>query len=235
MADRLRIDVVSAFPELVRSVGASSIVGRAQQRGVLELTAHDPRWWAGGRHRQIDDRPYGGGPGMVLAAPPIAGCIDFLLGRSRAPTLLMSSPQGRALDQAWVDRLAEREHLSVLCGHYEGIDERIVERYRPQEFSIGDVVVSGGELPALVLVDAVTRRLPGALGDATSAEEDSFTVDGGLLDAPCYTRPEEFDGLEVPEVLRSGDHDAIAAWRHRQRVERTRERRPDLLRDACRE
>ena len=200
----LRVDVVSLFPRLVTEHAAASIVGRARRRGRR--------------------------PGMVLAAPPLAGCLDAVLARSARPVLLMTSPQGRRLDQARVAELAAEEHLVILCGHYEGIDERIVERYRPEEFSIGDLVLSGGELPALVLVDAVTRLLPGALGDADSAVEDSFDrAGGGLLDAPCYTRPEVFDGMPIPSVLRSGDHAAIAAWRRAERERRTRARRPDLL------
>jgi tRNA (guanine37-N1)-methyltransferase len=225
----MRIDIVTLFPELIGPYLDGSIVGRARRRGLVTLEAVDPRAWAGGRHRIVDDRPYGGGPGMVLAAPPIAGCIDALSLRSARMRLLMTSPQGRRLDQARIRELAtQEEHLVVLCGHYEGIDERIVELYRPEEFSIGDLVISGGELAALVLVDAVTRLIPGALGDAASATEDSFSNDDGLLDHPCYTRPEVFRGLEVPAVLRSGDHAAIEAWRRGQRVERTRARRPDL-------
>ena len=165
---------------------------------------------------------------MVLAAPPLAACLDSVLisGRSR---LLLTSPQGRRLDQAWVRELATVEHLVVLCGHYEGIDERIVELYKPEEFSVGDLVLSGGEPAAAVLIDALVRLQPGALGDADSAVQDSFGADG-LLDHPCWTRPLEFRGLKVPEVLQSGDHAAIAAWRQAERERRTRVRRPDLLR-----
>ncbi|MHC5067497.1 MAG: tRNA (guanosine(37)-N1)-methyltransferase TrmD [Planctomycetota bacterium] len=225
----MKIDVVSLFPDMIRAAANESIVGRAMRRGIVKVDAVDPRSWAGGRHRSVDDRPYGGGPGMVLSAPPIARCLDYLLACSARPRLLMTSPQGRRLEQGWVDELATEDHLIVLCGHYEGIDERIVAHYQPEEFSLGDFVLSGGELPALVLLDAVTRLQPGALGDAASAVEDSFAGDEGLLDSPCYTRPEEYLGQRVPDVLLSGDHGAIAAWRSQQRRERTAARRPDLL------
>ena len=165
---------------------------------------------------------------MVLAAPPIAACIDALATRSPRPRILLTSPQGQRLDQGTAAQLAREQHLIVLCGHYEGIDERIVALYQPQEFSIGDLVISGGELAAMVLADAVTRLVPGALGAAASATEDSFSGPDGLLDHPCYTRPESFRGLRVPEELLSGDHARIAAWRQRQREQRTRSRRPDL-------
>lgn len=224
----MRIDIVTLFPEAVRAYLATSIVGRARHQGLLDAEVVDPRQWAGGRHRVVDDRPYGGGPGMVLAAPPIAACVEALQARSARMRLLLTSPQGRRLDQAWAGELATEEHLVVLCGHYEGIDERIVELYRPEEFSLGDVVISGGELAALVLTDAVTRLLPGALGHAESAAADSFAGEDGLLDHPCYTRPVEFHGLRVPEVLLSGDHARIEAWRREQRERRTAARRPDL-------
>lgn len=223
----MRLDLITLFPELISGFLDGSIIGRARRRRLVDIQLVDPRAWAGGRHRVLDDRPYGGGPGMVLAAPPIAACLDSVLvpGRSR---LLMTSPQGRRLDQAWVRELAAAEHLVVLCGHYEGIDERIVALYRPEEFSVGDLVLSGGEPAAAVLVDALVRLQPGALGDADSAAQDSFG-DDGLLDHPCWTRPPEFRGLTVPDVLLSGDHAAIAAWRQAERKRRTRERRPDLL------
>lgn len=223
----LHIDVITLFPAACRSYLAASIVGRARQRGLLSIDLVDPRAWAGGRHRIVDDRPYGGGPGMVLAAPPIAACIDAI--KATGPTrLLMTSPQGRRLDQPYAEELSGEHRIAILCGHYEGIDERIVDLYQPEEFSIGDYVLSGGEPAALVLIDTVTRLLPGALGHEDSAVADSFS-DDGLLDHPCYTRPVEFRGLKVPEALQSGDHGKIAAWRQTQREERTADRRPDLL------
>jgi tRNA (guanine37-N1)-methyltransferase len=219
----MKIDLVTLFPETCQAYLDASIVGRARRRGLIEIAAVDPRAWAGGRHRKVDDRPFGGGPGMVLMAPPVAGCLDHLMAQSAAPKLLMTSPQGRKLDQARVRALAQEQHLIVLCGHYEGIDERIVELYRPELFSIGDLVISGGELAALVLVDAVPRLRPGALGNAESAVAESFTA-AGEFDHPSYTRPREFRDLAVPESLMSGDHAAIERWRTAERERRTRER-----------
>ena len=206
------IRLVTLFPEAVQGYLTSSIVGRARRRGLADIEAVDPRQWAEGRHKKCDDRPFGGGPGMVLMAPPIAGCLDHLQARHPGARLLITSPQGRRLDQRFVESVAAAPAAIILCGHYEGIDERIVELYRPEPFSIGDLVISGGELAALVLTDAVTRLIPGVLGDERSAVEDSF-ANGDELDHPCFTRPREFRGHEVPEALMSGDHAAIARWR----------------------
>ena len=222
----LTVHLVTLFPELCQGYLAASIVGRAQRRGLLDARTVDPRQWAGGRFKKADDRPFGGGPGMVLMAPPIAGALDHLKGRHPGSRLLITSPQGRRLDQPYVNELAQERSLIVLCGHYEGIDERITELYRPEAFSVGDYVLSGGELAALILVDAVTRLLPGALGDERSASEDSFShVDAATgeteLDHPCYTRPREFRGLAVPEALIKGDHAAIERWRKARRAARS--------------
>ncbi len=219
----MRIDIVTIFPEACAGYLEASIVGRARRRGLIDVNLVDPRAWAGGRHRKVDDRPFGGGPGMVMMAPPLAGCLDHLLAQSRQPRLLMTSPQGRRLDQTRVAELDRDQHLVVLCGHYEGIDERIVELYHPEEFSVGDLVISGGELAALILVDALTRLRPGALGNVESAAADSFAAGGGL-DHPCYTRPREFRDIAVPEVLMSGDHREIERWRERERERRTQRR-----------
>ncbi len=222
----MRIDVVSIFPEAIAGGCAHSIVARAMRRGLVEVTPWDPRRWAGGRHRPVDDRPFGGGPGMVLMAPPIAGCLDHLLAVQPRPRLLMTDPKGRRLDQAWVRELAAERHLVVVCGHYEGIDERIAEVYGPELFSVGDYVLSGGELPALTLIDAVVRLQPGALQDPESALAESFSA-GAALDHPCFTRPRVFRDLAVPEALLSGDHAAIARWRAaRQRAQDDRAQRP---------
>lgn len=210
------IDIVTLFPEAVTPYLDASIVGRAQRRGLTRIRAVDPRPWAEGRHKKCDDRPFGGGPGMVLMPEPLAGCVDHLTARSPQARLLVTSPQGRRLDQPWVAELAQVEHLIVLCGHYEGIDQRLLDLYQPEPFSIGDLVISGGELAALILVDAVTRLLPGALNDPRSAAEDSF-AEGHGLDHPCYTRPREFRGVAVPEALMSGDHRAIERWRQQRR------------------
>jgi tRNA (guanine37-N1)-methyltransferase len=223
-ATTMRIDVITIFPEACSGYLDASIIGRARRRGLVEINLVDPRAWAGGRHRKVDDRPFGGGPGMVLMAPPLAGCLDYLMTQSPKARLLITSPQGRRLDQPAVRGLAGEQQLIILCGHYEGIDERIIELYHPQAFSIGELVISGGELAALVLVDAVVRLCPGALGNAQSALEESFSS-GDELDHPCYTRPREFGDLVVPEVLMSGDHQAIEAWRKQVRQARSGERR----------
>ena len=206
------IRLVTLFPEAVHGYLSTSIVGRARRRGLADIEAVDPRRWAEGRHKKCDDRPFGGGPGMVLMAPPIAGCLDHLLARHPGARLLITSPQGRRLDQRFVEDIAQAPAAIILCGHYEGIDERIETLYKPERFSIGDLVISGGELAALVLTDAVTRLIPGVLGDARSAAEDSF-AHGDELDHPCFTRPREFRGQEVPEALITGDHAAIDRWR----------------------
>lgn len=216
----MQIDVISIFPEMLEPVLASSIVGRARRRGLVEIEVINPRIWAGGRHKTIDDRPFGGGPGMVLAAPPIAACLDYVQTRSERPRLLMTSPQGRRFDQAFARELVAEAHVAILCGHYEGIDERIVDLYKPELVSIGDMVLSGGELAALVITDAVVRLLPGALGNAESAVAETDLA-AGAYDHPCYTRPREFRGLSVPEALMSGDHAQIEAWRAAERARRS--------------
>lgn len=223
-----RIDVVTLFPELVRAVVGSGVTGRAADAGLLELVTWNPRDFALDRHRTVDDRPYGGGPGMVMSYPPLRDAIRAA--RAAAPDgsrVAYLSPQGRRLDQAGVEELASRTGLILVAGRYEGIDERLVEAEIDEEWSLGDFVLSGGEIAAMAIVDAVTRLIPGALGDADSAEQDSF-VDG-LLDCPHYTRPEVADGRTVPAVLLSGDHAAIARWRRKQALGRTWQRRPDLL------
>jgi tRNA (guanine37-N1)-methyltransferase len=215
----VQIDVLSIFPEAVEPYLAASIVGRARRRGLVDVDVIDPRQWAGGRYKTIDDRSFGGGPGMVIAAPPVAACLDYVKTRSAKPRLLMTSPQGRRFDQTWAQELAEEAHVAVLCGHYEGIDERIVELYEPELVSVGDVVLSGGELAALLIVDAVVRLIPGALGNAQSAIEETNIAEGAY-DHPCYTRPREFRGLMVPEALLSGDHAKIEQWRAAERDRR---------------
>jgi tRNA (guanine37-N1)-methyltransferase len=224
----MRIDVVTLFPEMFGPLLQSGIVGRACARGLLQVVTWNPRDAAPDRHRTVDDRPYGGGPGMVMKVQPLRDTLR----RARqtagppGPTLYLS-PQGRLLTQAGVRELALQSRLLLLTGRYEGIDERLVQSEVDQEWSIGDYVLSGGELAAMVLIDAVTRLLPGALGDTQSAQQDSFM--DGLLDYPHYTRPEEIDGRSVPAVLLSGDHAAIARWRQRESLGRTWLRRPDLL------
>jgi tRNA (guanine37-N1)-methyltransferase len=229
------IEIVTLFPEMFAGPLDESIVKRARESGVVEIRLHDLREWARNRHRKVDDEMFGGGAGMVLKPEPLILCHDELMARARAarpaaPAALtvLTTPQGRHLDQALARRLAAGTgHLLVFCGHYKGVDERFVESCVDLELSIGDFVLSGGELAAMVLVDAVVRLLPGALGDSESAQTDSF--EDGLLDAPVYTRPAEYRGRTVPEVLLSGHHARIEQWRAEQRLQRTQRKRPDLL------
>ncbi len=220
--------MVTVFPELVEQVARYGVVGRAVDRGLVELVAWNPRSYAADRHATVDDRPYGGGPGMVMKVEPLQATIQAARGADERPARVVHlSPQGRRLDQQGVARLARHKRLIFLCGRYEGIDERLLEAEVDEELSIGDYVLSGGELPAMVAIDAAVRLVPGVLGHEDSAAEDSFAT--GLLDHPHYTRPEVFDGRSVPEVLRSGDHGAVAEWRLKQALGRTWMRRPDLL------
>jgi tRNA (guanine37-N1)-methyltransferase len=221
----LRIDVVTIFPELFPGPLAASVPGRALERGLATLTAHDLREWGLGRHKSVDDYTYGGGAGMVLRVEPIAGALDALAGADTTKVLL--DPGGEVFDQAMAADLAGRQHLLFVCPRYEGVDER-VRGMVDLELSIGDYVVSGGELPAMVIIDAVLRLLPGAIDEASPVDE-SFSA--GLLEYPQYTRPAEFRGERVPDVLVSGDHGAVEKWRREQALERTRRTRPDLLPD----
>jgi len=224
----MRIDVITLFPESLEGLTGLGVTGRAIREGRVELKAWNPRDLATDRHRTVDDRPYGGGPGMVMAVEPLSSTITAVRNEHAGETLVsLMSPQGRKLDQAGVDELAGRQGLILVCGRYEGIDERLVESDIDEQWSIGDYVISGGELAAAVVIDAVTRLLPGVLGHEQSAVEDSF-VDG-LLDHPHYTRPEVAGGKAVPEVLLSGDHEAIRRWRRKQALGRTWQLRPDLL------
>lgn len=224
----MRIDVISIFPPMFEAVGGFGITGRAVRSGLLTLRIWDPREYAEDKHRSVDDRPYGGGPGMVMRPEPLARAIAAARADSPiASRVLYMSPQGRRLDHAAVVELAGRERLILLAGRYEATDERVLAAEVDEEWSIGDYVLSGGELPAMVLIDAVVRQLPGALGDEDSAEQDSFAH--GLLDCPHYTRPEIYAGRPVPAVLLSGDHERIRRWRLKQALGRTWLRRPDLL------
>ena len=224
----MRIQVITLFPDEFRPLVSLGVTGRAFRDGTVQLELLNPRDFAGDRHRTVDDRPYGGGPGMVMAVEPLRSTIRAAKKRagpgSKAGLL---SPQGQLLDQAAMRELAQRDELILVCGRYEGIDERLIELEINEEWSIGDYVLSGGELAAAVMIDAVTRLLPGVLGDEQSAEQDSFTE--GLLDCRHYTRPERVEDLTVPPVLLSGDHGAIERWRRKQALGRTWLRRPDLL------
>lgn len=224
----MRIDVVTLFPELVEGVGAFGITARALRKGLLGLHAWNPRDYTDDRHRTVDDRPYGGGPGMVMMVEPLRRCIRAVRAQAGPEALtIYLSPQGRRLEQRMLVDLAGQRGVILVAGRYEGVDERLVAAEVDEEWSIGDYVLSGGELPAMVVIDGLTRLLPGALGGEGSAEQESFM--DGLLDYPHYTRPADSAGQKVPEVLLSGDHAAIRRWRLREALFRTRARRPDLL------
>jgi len=224
----MRVDILTIFPSIFEGFLGEGMVRIAREKGLLEVLLHDFRGFAEGPRRQVDDKPFGGGPGMVLKPEPVSRCLDALIQDTETrPRMLLPSPVGRPLDQALARELSTEPHLVILCGRYEGYDERIVEEWSFEEISIGDYIVTGGEVPAMVLVDGVTRLLPGVLGHDLSARGDTF--EAPLLDHPHYTRPAEYRGHRVPEVLLSGDHARVAAWRRDRSLERTRERRPDLL------
>lgn len=222
----MRFDILSVLPELLESPLNYSIMQRARKKGLLEVYLHHLRDYATGKHRQVDDYQFGGGAGMVMKPEPIAACIEKLCAERVYDEIIYTSPDGITLTQEHCNRLSMKQNLLVLCGHYKGVDERIRQKYVTLEISIGDYVLSGGELAAAVMVDAVGRLIPGVLNDETSALFDSFQ--DHLLAPPVYTRPASWEGLEVPEVLMSGHEQKIGEWRHEQSLERTRTRRPDL-------
>jgi len=226
-----RIALVSIFPEMFAALTEYGVSGRAVKDGLLEVRCWNPRDFTSDRHRTVDDRPYGGGPGMVMLAEPLYQALEAARAWAgedgESVRSIYMSPQGRQLDQGGVEQLSAAGNLVLLAGRYEGVDERIVESMIDEEWSIGDYVLSGGELAAMVMVDAITRLIPGALGHNQSAVEDSFS--SGLLDCPHYTRPEQYRGVAVPEVLLSGNHERIRRWRLKQALARTQQRRPDLL------
>jgi tRNA (guanine37-N1)-methyltransferase len=250
----MKFEIVTIFPDFFRGPLDYGIVRRAREAGLIEIGIHDLRAFTHDRHRTVDDRPFGGGEGMVLKPEPIADCIaslgigsrDQRLSRESKDTVVILSPQGRMFDQSVAHELAEMERVVLLCGRYEGVDERVTEHVADREISVGDFVLSGGELGAAIILDSVTRLLPGALGNAASSKQESFTAhkkraavegdepdstcsSGGLLDYPHYTRPAEWNGLPVPEVLLNGNHDEIRRWRRRRALEKTLRNRPDLL------
>lgn len=226
----MRFDVVTLFPEMFHGYLSQSLLNLAIQRKLIDVQLHNLRDWATGKHKQVDDRPFGGGPGMVLMVEPVVRAVESVRKMSsEAPHLVMLTPQGKTLNQEMVERLATHPRLLLLCGRYEGFDERVKEILQPEEVSIGDFILGGGEVASMVVIDAVSRLIPGVLGDEQSNREDSFSGTGRLLEFAQYTRPREFEGHEVPEILFSGDHGRIAAWREKQSLERTAERRPDLL------
>ena len=224
----MRIDIITLFPEMFEPVLNGSIIGRAQKSGVLEIVCHQLRDYAFDKHKRVDDTPYGGGMGMLMKAEPIALCFEDICKQiGKRPHFVYMSPQGKTLNEQAVQQFVDYDGLIVLCGRYEGVDERLIQHYVDQEWSIGDYVLSGGELPAMVLLDSIIRRLPNVMSDEQSAIQDSF-VDG-LLDCPQYTKPDHFEGLDVPEVLKSGHHANIEKWRFLQRYQRTLDRRPELV------
>jgi len=224
----VRIDILSIFPRIFETPLRESLLGKAVEAGVLDVRVHDIRESTADKHRQVDDESYGGGPGMVMKPEPVFAAVEALGAGSKRVLLL--SPAGRRLDQSLVRELAEEPWLVLICGRYEGVDERVIEGLPAEEISIGDYVLSGGEVPALVLLEAVTRLVPGVIGREESHERDSFGAEG-LLDHPHYTRPAEFRGMVVPEVLLSGNHAEIERWRRAAALEKTRRNRPDLLED----
>ena len=229
----MQVSVITLFPEMFDALSDAGISGRAIKQGLLSLATVNPRAFAEDRHHSVDDRPYGGGPGMVMTVGPLSQAIDSAKSNMNVPgkpppKVVYMSPQGKLLDQQVINELAQQDSLIVLCGRYEGIDERLIDAEVDQELSLGDYVISGGELAAMVLLDAMIRQIPDALGDSESASQDSF-AGRPLLDCPHYSRPEDIAGRVVPSVLLSGDHEAIRRWRLKQSLIRTRDRRPDLF------
>ncbi len=227
----MTFDIVTIFPELVHAITGTGVLGRAVTSGILDVAVHDLRDYATDRHRTVDDAPYGGGPGMVLKLEPFVRVVERIRRERGVPeAIVLTSPQGDVFTHAEAVRLSRLRHVVLLCGRYEGVDERVREHVATEEMSIGDYVLSGGEIAAGVIVDAVARQVPGVVGDAASVQSDSFVR--RLLDCPHYTRPSALETHQVPDVLVSGNHGEIRRWRKREAVRRTRERRPDLLADA---
>ncbi|MGY8767091.1 MAG: tRNA (guanosine(37)-N1)-methyltransferase TrmD [Pirellulales bacterium] len=229
----MRFDVLTLFPEMFPSYLGQSLLEKAITSELVEVHLHDMRKWANDKHNRVDDRPFGGGPGMVIRAEPVVECVEHIQDDSNSMTspghLVLLTPQGRKLDQTVVEELAQLERIVLICGRYEGFDQRVSDLLDPDEISIGDFILNGGEVAAMSIVDAVIRLVPGVLGHEQSSVDDSFSLGNRLLEFPQYTRPREYRGLEVPEVLLSGDHKKIAQWRAEQSILRTKQRRSDLL------
>ena len=227
----MRIDVLTLFPEMFESPMSCSILKRAQQAGLIEIALSNIRDFTTDKYRKVDDKPYGGGPGMVMMCQPVFDCFEYVQKLTTQPgRVILLSPQGQKFTQAKAQQLSTEDRLIFIAGHYEGFDERIRLGLNTEQISVGDYVLTGGELAAMIIIDAVVRLLPGALGDEISPKDDSFSA--GLLEYPQYTRPEDFRGMKVPDVLLSGHHGRIAEWRHCQAVERTKKHRPDLLKNT---
>jgi tRNA (guanine37-N1)-methyltransferase len=226
----MRLDVLTLFPEILAGYLGQSVLKLAINHGLVEVNTYNIRDWATGRHRKVDDRPFGGGAGMVLMPDPVIQCVEAVQAIGEKPgRLIMLTPQGRQFSQPVAEQYAEQQRLVLLCGRYEGFDERIIEILQPDELSIGDYILGGGETAAMVVIDAVARLVPGVLGDEESHRDDSFSGEGRRLEYPQYTRPREYRGQNVPEVLLGGNHQQIETWRRQQSVSRTRQRRADLL------
>ncbi|MDI6402185.1 tRNA (guanosine(37)-N1)-methyltransferase TrmD [Balneolaceae bacterium ANBcel3] len=226
----MRIDIISAVPELLSGPLDHSIIGRARDFGKVDIVIHDVRAYSKDKHKKVDDYPFGGGAGLVMTPQPIFDCIESLKKERTYDAVLFPTPDAVVLDQKMVNSFSLFENLIILCGHYKGVDQRVRDEIITHEFSIGDYVLSGGELPAMVLVDSIVRLIPGVIGDSESALDDSFQ--DGLLSAPVYTRPADFRGHKIPEVLASGNHEKIRKWRENKAIERTGKIRPDLLRNV---
>ncbi len=226
----MRIDILTLFPDMFPGYLSQSILNKAIERGLIEIHVHNMRDWATDRHQKMDDRPYGGGPGMVLMVEPVVRCVREVQSLGDDPgQLLLLTPQGKTWSQPMVESMAVLPRLIILCGRYEGFDQRVIDILKPVEVSIGDYILNGGEVAAMVVVDSLVRMVPGVLGDEYSNWDDSFSRGNRLLEYPQYTRPREFEGHPVPEILLSGDHQAIDDWRRQQSLQRTKERREDLL------
>ncbi len=231
----MRFDVVTLFPDMFSGYLQQSILNKAIQRGILSVHLHDLRNWTHDKHRSVDDRPYGGGPGMVIRVEPVVECVEEIQASGEEPgRLVLLSPQGKRLDQSLVADLSTASRLVLICGRYEGFDQRVLDILEPEEISIGDYVLNGGEVAAMVIIDSVLRLVPGVLGDERSSQEDSFSQQHGMLEFSQYTRPRVYRGREVPEILLTGDHQAIARWRQEDSYRRTRTKRKDLLPDPRR-
>lgn len=226
----MRIDVLTLFPEMFDGVLGTSIIGRAIENNILDINLINIRDFAKNKHKQTDDYPYGGGPGMVMSPQPLFDAFYHVLDKAPSAKVIYFSPQGKTLNQQMASEYAKMSHLVLLCGHYEGVDQRVIDRFVDEEISIGDYILTGGELPAMVFIDCVSRLIPGVLGSVQSVEDESFSK--GLLEYPHYTRPQVYEGLKVPDVLLSGNHKEIEKWRIRESLRNTLRKRPDLLKDA---
>ncbi|MGY8733724.1 MAG: tRNA (guanosine(37)-N1)-methyltransferase TrmD [Pirellulales bacterium] len=226
----MQFDILTLFPEIFSSYVSQSILSKAIESGLVQIDLHDIRNWTLDKHQRVDDRPYGGGPGMVMQVEPVVECVEAIQKTGEiSGHLIMLTPTGKPLNQRLVEELVQRPRHILLCGRYEGFDQRVVDILNPLEISIGDYILNGGEVGAMALIDSMIRLVPGVLGDEQSSQDDSFSTGNRLLEFPHYTRPRDFRGHSVPEVLLSGDHGAIAQWRQEQSLQRTRERREDLL------